>query len=360
MIFIPLGTKGQLIKMVGIIRELKGLTQDVKVINLGQHGQLLPDLASLFGIAFDSDNDAGGRDLGGKIEVALWLVRQILSNPPGTKGDLIVIHGDAPPALASLVWAKRQHSLIAHVEAGERTHQWMSPFPEELIRTLIDQHSDLLLACSNRACLNLKREKAKGEIVNLAASTLIDTVQLAVASQPSIPQPKDPYILAYLHRPETFWSRGRALQVVEIIEELSREVKVEFILHAPTRVALMRFGLLSRLTAASNTETVRFLDYFSFIHHLRNSEVLVTDGAAPQQESFYLGVPCLLLRGYTERPEHKNIVLCGLSKEKVMREFRTLRGTRFETHISNGTLVPSLSAAREIVRLHDGVEDLAR
>jgi UDP-N-acetylglucosamine 2-epimerase (non-hydrolysing) len=355
MILVSIGTKGQLIKMVGTIRELRKSTDQLTVVDQGQHGRMLPELASQFGVRFDLKMSRQSRDLVSVKEVAPWLLRQILSPFEATRSDLFVTHGDAPPALACLAWAKRSQSRIVHVEAGERTYRLTAPFPEEIVRRILDRNSDLMLACSSQAFSNLIRERARGKIVNLGVNTLLDTTRIAVSAKPSIAPPSGPFVLASIHRFETLSSRRRLTRVLRILQAMSRDVKIVLPLHGSTRSALYRFGLLHVLENNPEIVAVNLLDYFSFIHHIRASEAILTDGGGPQEESFYLGVPCLLLREFTERPEHENIVVCGLGTETVLRALRRIGGTRFESHLLWSDVSPSVHAAREILALHEEI-----
>lgn len=339
--------------MITVVHRLRQLSDDICVINLGQHGRLLPQLASLFDVSFDRTTSWLGKDLESVWKVLPWMARQTLSSPETGPDDIMVIHGDAPPALVALTWAYRGACRIVHVEAGERTYQLRSPFPEEFIRRAVDRRSHLLLACSARAAHNLRTEGLTGTIVNLGANTLLDGARLALDSTPRVPPPSGKFFLASFHRFETLSSTYKLGRIVHILRRFSRELPVIVPMHETTRRALERRGLMDALTGDTSVQLSPLQDYISFIHHIRACHMLLTDGGGPQEESHFLGKPCILLREETERPEHENVRVCGFSLERAWNAFEEfeLGGNSFGRSISE-PIFPSELAVREIVGFH--------
>ncbi len=143
-------------------------------------------------------------------------------------------------------------------------------------------------------------------------------------------------------------------RIVDIIRTLAEEHKVRFPVHESTGRSLRKLNLYSVLARCPNVELMSLLDHVSFIHHIRACEALITDGGGPQEESFYLGSPCLLLREATERPEHNNVTLCGFEKRRVLHALSELPEVGPEAMLFDRAIAPSSRATEEIMGLSEG------
>jgi len=321
MISILIGTKGQLIKTSPMLIEMERRGIPYEFVLLGQHGDIIRSLIQLFDLR-EPDMAAGGReDVTGMASGIRWSVassRRLLSSIGVLGGDTFLVHGDPLSALQGALLAKLSGRKLVHLEAGLRSGTLREPFPEESVRISVDAMSDFLIAPTREAVGNLSG--SGGRVLLSEGNTGYDSVQLAVRN--GFPEGGDPYVVATLHRFENIMVPWRLKRSIEAILLAAGKHRVVFPLHPSTKRRI-RGGLLSRLQAEENVDISPLRrDYFSFINLIRGAEYVITDGGGLQEETYYLGVPCLLLRGVTERPEGLGST-CVVSRNRmaVIREF---------------------------------------
>ena len=320
MIYFLIGTKAQLIKTFPLMKRLDQLGIEYRYLDTVQHGPLCAELRSIFKLREPDHLLApASTSIERTADAVAWAVRVLwrafrarrsLFPEPG----VVVVHGDTLSTLLGLFIGKFSGQRICHLEAGERTHTLMRPFPEELIRRVVDRYSDLLLACGEPQAANLAAAGLAARSVNLGYNTLIDAVQ-AVVRQGGTPDGRAP-VLVSIHRFETITSRERMEFLVSALERLARTERIVFGLHPPTRRKIEEFGLLARLQALPNVTVRGLFSYPEFIAAILGARFILTDGGGPQEESFFLGVPCLLLRSETERA-HPNVFMAAWDLAKV-------------------------------------------
>jgi UDP-N-acetylglucosamine 2-epimerase len=190
---------------------------------------------------------------------------------------------------------------IGHVEAGLRSFCMWHPFPEELIRVYCMKRCDILFAPSEEAQSNLEAMNVRGCVIKVKGNTIVDALRLMEKVPATIKMPDGPFALATCHRLETITSRKRLEQVVSLLNRVSRQIKVVFVTHKPTRQYLKRFSLADKL----NPEicVLDMQDYMNFTALLRSAKMVLADGGSIQEECAYLNKPCLILRKKTERPD---------------------------------------------------------
>ncbi len=160
------------------------------------------------------------------------------------------------------------------------------------------------------------------ERIDTGCNTLADTLALAVALDRSRDHvPGEPYALVSLHRYENVFRRERFESLLDVVEELAEARRMLFILHPPTERQIDKLGLRARLEAHPNIELRPRYTYFDFVTLLEGASFVVTDGGSIQEESSYLGLPCLLMRRATERREGlgENVVLSNLDRNVIRR-----------------------------------------
>lgn len=329
-LLIVIGTKGQYVKMAPVLLEMERRGLPYVLAHANQHPQITREISNTFGLRPpDVEMLSLRKDVATTSEALSWLTRNIFRILRGILGDnsgllhiedflakdaLVVIHGDAPPALLSLILAKRFRLRIAHVESGERTHNLLQPFPEEIIRKLVDRYGDLLFAGSRNAIENLKRERVRGRIIDIGMNTVLDSVRFVLQNHNyDLPYKPGSYALISMHRFEFINSPRRLAFFVNLLEKELAEIKLVVTLHESTRRGLQRVGLLDRLAGLPNLELLPLLPYHRFIHLMAHARFLITDGGGPQQESFLLGVPCLVLRESVEQRAFPNVSVSGFN-----------------------------------------------
>lgn len=310
MIHIVIGTKAQLIKMAPVMLALRSAGVPYRFISTGQHRDTMEDILTNFSLPAADVRLYAGKDITSIPAMALWSVRLLWRSAwhrqeifgDATTG-LVLVHGDTFSTLLGAVMGRIAGQKVGHVEAGLRSFNWRHPFPEELTRLLTFRLADYLFCPGPWAVGNLARHR--GEKIDTEANTLIDALQLALASAQSskLETPAQPFGVVSLHRFENIYSRTALERVLTLVEHIAQRHRLVFILHKPTTEKLRQFGLMERLEAHSQIELKARTDYFAFIRLLSAATFAVSDGGSNQEECYYLGKPLILLREATERQE---------------------------------------------------------
>ncbi len=213
------------------------------------------------------------------------------------KPDLMVVYGDVNSTVAAAIVCSKLLVPIAHVEAGLRSFD--RTMPEEINRLLTDQISDLLFTPSPDADENLKREGIAPEKIHMVGNIMIDTlVSLLPAAARSVPDDLPPrYILVTLHRPGNVDDEQFMQDILRTLEEISRKIPVIFPVHPRTRQRMAGLEGLHGGVVLMPPQS-----YLSFLALQQRARVVVTDSGGIQEETTFLGVPCLTVRENTERP----------------------------------------------------------
>jgi UDP-N-acetylglucosamine 2-epimerase (non-hydrolysing) len=216
-----------------------------------------------------------------------------------THTDVLVVPGDVNSTLAGALAATKLGVRVVHLESGLRSRD--RSMPEEINRIVADHIADLCLVHSWSAVENLTAEGIPASRVRMVGNTMIDSLvrHLSLAEQSQIADQlgveKGNYLLVTLHRPSLVESHDLAA-VVRVLEDLADEIPVVFPVHPRTREALDRRAIGRRLTLTPP------MPYLDFLHLEANARAVVTDSGGVQEETTFLGVPCLTLRNNTERP----------------------------------------------------------
>lgn len=220
------------------------------------------------------------------------------------KPDLVIVVGDVNSTIACSLTAAKLGIKVAHVEAGLRSFD--RTMPEEINRILTDSISDYLFVTEKNGLENLAKEGIPEEKVFFVGNVMIDSLinYLPKTEKSSFFNeyhlaPKD-YCLITLHRPSNVDNKKKLHELVDLIQEVSDKKKVIFPIHPRTKRNLKNYDLLKFLD--HNTLLTDPLGYIDFIALLKNSNFVLTDSGGIQEESTYLGIPCVTLRSTTERP----------------------------------------------------------
>ena len=219
--------------------------------------------------------------------------------------DWVVVAGDVNSTLACTLVAAKLGIRVAHVEAGLRSFD--RTMPEEVNRVVTDQVADLLFTPSRDADENLKREGIAAERVRFVGNVMIDTLlrllPRARQREAAVGQSLEPgqFVLATLHRPSNVDRRGPLLEICRGLAEVSKERPVLFAVHPRTRKRLSELGGLPELRGG-DIRLVEPLGYLDFLSLVQSAACVVSDSGGIQEETTYLGVPCVTVRPNTERP----------------------------------------------------------
>lgn len=240
-----------------------------------------------------------------------------------TKPDLVVVYGDVNSTVAAAFVCSKLMVRIAHVEAGLRSFD--RTMPEEINRLLTDQLCDVLFTPSEDADRNLAREGVSSEKVFFVGNVMIDTLirMLPDADQCLPADLPRKYALVTLHRPSNVDELDWLAELILSLENASRELKFIFPVHPRTRQKISELGI-----SPNGNGRIRFLEplpYLEFLALQKNAAMVITDSGGIQEETTFLGVPCLTIRENTERPVTVSMgtnILVGKNAQRLVKEIR--------------------------------------
>lgn len=223
-----------------------------------------------------------------------------LANRP----ELVLVYGDVNSTVAAALVCAKLLIPVAHVEAGLRSFD--RTMPEEINRLLTDQIADLLFTPSRDGDANLRREGIDDEKIHCVGNVMIDTLArlLPAAAQrwdaPFLqPWHDQPFILVTLHRPSNVDEPAMLAEIMAALADISRVFPVLFPVHPRTRRKLQEMGWAPNLPGLHLSDPLSYLDFLAL---QQRATAVITDSGGVQEESTYLGVPCLTVRANTERP----------------------------------------------------------
>jgi UDP-N-acetylglucosamine 2-epimerase (non-hydrolysing) len=313
-ILLTFGTRPEAIKMAPLVKQLKDTEGvDCFVCVTGQHREMLDQVLALFGIRphFDLNIMKRGQDLYDVTTSILTGMRDVLNDG---RPDVMLVHGDTTTTMAASLAALYQRIPIGHVEAGLRTGNMLSPWPEEANRTVTGALANMHFAPTERARHNLLAEGVADESISVTGNTVIDALlhvrerlakdqNLAAAVDRELPSlaPDRRLILVTGHRRESFGSGFD--QICSALTQIARahpEVDLVYPVHMNPNV---REPVTRLLTGIRNIHLIEPQDYLPFVRLMDRSYLILTDSGGVQEEAPSLGKPVLVMRTTTERQE---------------------------------------------------------
>lgn len=286
---------------------------DAKVCVTGQHRQMLDQVLELFELSpdFDLNIMKPGQDLTDVTSSILLGMREVLAN---AKPDVVLVHGDTATTFAASVAAYYQQIPVAHVEAGLRTGNIYSPWPEEGNRKLTGALATLHFAPTATSSANLLREGIDPQNIIVTGNTVIDALLQVVAKLDSDQDLQAQFatqfpflktgrklVLVTGHRRESFG--GGFERICQALVETAKrfpEVEIVYPVHLNPNV---REPVNRLLVGINNVHLIEPLDYLPFVYLMNQAYVILTDSGGIQEEAPSLGKPVLVMRDTTERPE---------------------------------------------------------
>jgi len=352
MFIVVIGTKAQLVKMAPVILEMRSRKIPFKFVLTGQHKETMSDLIENFGLP-GADVvlvDYGESD--SPMSLAKWFVVSFVRMQGYMRGlpkiSGILVHGDTFSTLWGGMLGRLKGIRVYHVEAGLRSFNLLRPFPEEIVRIVVTWCAAVLFAPGDWASSNLSKYPRK-KVINTRLNTLVDSLRFAL----QVPKPDEvqkAYLVASVHRAENVLNKKVLAEIVDIVVSMSAFGCVKFVLHPVTKKYLEKYNLLAAMVG-SDVELVDRMNYVKFIQLLMESRGLVTDGGSNQEESFYMGLPCLLMRKETERQEGlgSNVRISMLDKAESLKFAADCFSRRWQPAI-----MPSHSPSAEIAEVLRG------
>lgn len=325
------GTRPEAIKMAPLVLELQKQSQRFEAITTvsAQHREMLDQVLDIFHIKPDYDLNImhARQTLTDITSNVLINLDKILKE---AKPDIVLVHGDTTTTFAASVAAFYNQIPIGHVEAGLRTWEKYSPYPEEMNRQMTDAMTDLYFAPTNQSKANLLKENHKEDNIYITGNTAIDALKQTVDKEYHHDildkvSPDNKLILLTMHRRENQGEpMRRVFKVIREVVESRENVEVIYPVHLSPAVQEVAKEILG------NTERIHLispLDVVDFHNLAARSYFIMTDSGGVQEEAPSLGKPVLVLRDTTERPEGVEVgtlKLVGTESEKVKKEMEEL------------------------------------
>jgi UDP-N-acetylglucosamine 2-epimerase (non-hydrolysing) len=320
---IILGTRPEVIKLVPVILEARKRGIPTRVILTGQHRTMARDLLQAFGIKPDFDLNVmrPGQTLTG---LTARVLENLDSHEKEVIGDIVLVQGDTTTAWTSAYWAFCKKIPVAHIEAGLRTYDLYSPFPEEANRQLISRIATLHFAPTAGSAAALRSEGISRENIATVGNTAIDSVFLGLdllKKSKAVPRSErlspeilgfiagKPFALITAHRRESFGAGFEEI-CAGILEIARRKPEVRFVYPVHPNPEVRRV-VNARLANHPSILLCEPQPYFAFLQLMAKADLILTDSGGVQEEAPSLGKRILVLRETTERPEG---VKAGFSK----------------------------------------------
>ncbi len=328
-IMLVFGTRPEAIKMCPLIQELR-TRKDIRTLCCvtGQHRQMLDQVLSAFHVTPDYDL-AIMKDGQTLFDVTTRVMEELKNVLAEAKPDLVLVHGDTTTTFAAALTCFYMQIPVGHVEAGLRTYQLDSPFPEEFNRHAVGVVAKYHFAPTEQARQNLLRENKKPETIFVTGNTAIDALKTTVRADYQNPELEwakgSRLILLTAHRRENLGEPMRAIfRAVRRIADEVPDIKVLYPVHMNPTIRALAQEILG------GDERIRLIppmDVVDFHNMLARSDLVMTDSGGIQEEAPSLGKPVLVLRDTTERPEGVaagTLKLVGTDEETIYREAKRL------------------------------------
>ena len=348
-VMLVFGTRPEAIKMCPLVKEFQKYPEEFETIVCvtGQHREMLDQVLKIFGVTPDYDLDImkQGQDLYDVTARVLTGMRDVFAR---CRPDVVLVHGDTTTSAAAALAAFYQQIPVGHVEAGLRTHNIYSPWPEEMNRQITGRIAAYNFAPTPLSEKNLREEKAQGQIF-VTGNTVIDALHLVVEKLKADKALADEQVsvlkeagydvtrmdggkklvLITGHRRENFGEGF--ISMVTAMKDLSEKYpEVDFVypMHLNPNVRKPIHEVFGEdLSAYKNFFFIEPLQYLEFVYLMEKSTVVLTDSGGIQEEAPGLGKPVLVMRETTERPEaleSGTVHLVGTSHDLIVNEVSTL------------------------------------
>jgi UDP-N-acetylglucosamine 2-epimerase (non-hydrolysing) len=348
-VMLVFGTRPEAIKMAPLVKEFQKNSKDFETIVCvtGQHREMLDQVLTIFDIKpdFDLNIMKQGQDLYDVTARVLTGMRDVLKE---CKPDVVLVHGDTTTSTAAALAAFYQQIPVGHVEAGLRTHNIYSPWPEEMNRQITGRIATYNFSPTPLSARNLKEEKAHGQIV-ITGNTVIDALHMVVDRLKNDKTLADEQVkvlaeagydvkrldnskklvLITGHRRENFGD-GFISMVTAMKDLAEKYPEVDFVypMHLNPNVRKPIHEVFGEdLTVYGNFFFIEPLQYLEFVYLMEKSSIVLTDSGGIQEEAPGLGKPVLVMRDTTERPEaleSGTVHLVGTDYNLILSEVSTL------------------------------------
>ncbi|AWV87478.1 MULTISPECIES: UDP-N-acetylglucosamine 2-epimerase [Acinetobacter] len=315
-----IGTRAQLIKVAPIISNCEKSALPCTILMTGQHKDTMDDLFNEFSIKTEKLYATIPIERSTIFSLFAWLpkayggtVKQLktMKDKYNNSDVLVLVHGDTLTTLISAYCGRRAGCKVIHIESGLTSGNYLSPFPEELIRNLVFKMTDIAFCPDDKSYRHMQKV-SKATIFNTNGNTIFDAIdKVAQDNNFSSSKNRTPYVVVSIHRFNNIYHKARLVELIKKIKQVAQFISIKFVLHPATLKRLNQYQLYEILEQEKNIELLPRMSYFNFIRFAYAAECVLTDGGSNQEELAYLGVPTIVMRSHTERED-------GLGSNAIM------------------------------------------
>lgn len=304
------GTRAQLVKVAPVLTRAVSSDLPHSVWLAGQHTESIDDLIRDFQLTSPVVNAQSGIERSSIFGLLRWLPGALIacrryirdcSRESGRK-PLVVVHGDTMSAFVGAIAGYSLGADIAHLESGLSSGRLFDPFPEELTRRIVFRITDWALCPNDEATRRMQRRGCR-EVVDTGENTLLDCVRFALSKAPASETQTTDYFVASIHRFQNIYSKARLTQIIDELISAAELSPVRFVLHPATESRLRSMDLLDILSKQPAIQLDPRMSYTAFLSLIAGARAVFTDGGSNQEELSYLGIPTVLYRERSERPD---------------------------------------------------------
>ena len=349
-----IGTEAELIKLFPVLKEFQIRKINFKIIATGQNDiqnsyflkqlNLVPNMI----LSREVSNEK-------PLDLIFWSLKTFFTNFNKLKKEFkysreenifLIVHGDTVSTAMGALFGRLLKLKVVHIESGLRSFNYFSPIPEEIDRVFTSRLTNIHFCPNEWALKNLSH--LNGFKVNTQENTLFDTFNYAnsikVENALSKKLKNRKYFVLIIHRQENILRKKLIFSLLQEIFSDTKDLTCVFVLHKLTKSFLEDQGLMGKLKNKKNIILSDRMEYPKFLNLVRKSEFFITDGGSNQEESYYLGKPCLILRNRSERVEglNNNVVLSNFDSKIIssfIKNYRNYHKKKIKTKISPSKII---------------------
>ena len=322
-IYFFIGTKAQAIKCIPLIDSFSTKNKyEIFLIDSGQHVEIVDSIIQNSKLSVQRINlFRNNKNVSSFKDGIYWIFYFIFSylilnrtSKLNLNPGICIVHGDTLSTLLGLLWAKKNHLKILHLESGLTSKKLFNPFPEEIIRRYVSKKSDILIAFDNESYQNLVKKYKYKKIKKISENTIIETLNLKEKIN------FDKRVTVTLHRTENLISKKNLNTFINFLIEVSENYTVNWYLHEPTKNYLKKY----KIEVPKSINLYDLLPHEKFLRELKKSSFVITDGGSIQEECYFLGKKTIIWRLTTERSYalNSNMFISKLDIEKSLKFLR--------------------------------------
>ena len=353
-ILVIVGTRPEAIKMGPVVLALRTMERlSVTLCSTGQHRDMVGSALSIFDLQADVELDCmvEGQDL---TQLTSKIMCEVGSLIQERSPQLILVHGDTATTIGASLAAYFNKTAVGHVEAGLRTGNLFSPWPEEGNRALVSKVAEIHFAPTQKARWNLLQEGINEDAILVTGNTVIDALLFAKSSIEADPTLREQLnqgfptiqfdrklVLITTHRRENFGSGIES--IIDAVKELAvNNPEMQFVL--PTHLnPKVKIPIDLALSGIGNVQLIAPQEYLPFVYLMMNASLILTDSGGIQEEAPSLGVPVVLMRDTTERPEAIEaglVTMVGTEKSKIVDKATELLNEQVKSYVASDFISP--------------------